>query len=321
MAIYAAFAALTWFYRDLPWWLTLPAGAYLVAWHSSLQHEATHRHPTRWPLFNELIVFPNLWLWLPYRVYRDTHLAHHRDQRLTDPVDDPESYYKTANQWACHSRWMRSVLWIRNTVAGRLAFGPPLALWQLWETQLPKLLRGERDAMTAWALHGLACALVLAWVVWVCRIPIAAYVLLFAYPGTALAMLRSFAEHQAAAVPEHRTVIVEAAWPLALLYLNNNLHALHHREPWLPWYRLPRRYRRQRDVILAANGGYRFSSYAEIVARYLLWPKEPPLHPADSPLLHVRENAIEAAAAAITGTTVTADTDRGLRRSYLSRTL
>ena len=37
--------------------------------------------------------------------------------------------------------------------------------------------------------------------------------------------------------------VVEACPLLALLYLNNNLHAAHHRWPRLPWYQLPQRWR------------------------------------------------------------------------------
>jgi fatty acid desaturase len=278
-AIYAGFAALTWFYHELPWWLVLPAGAYLVAWHGSLQHEAVHGHPTRWPRLNELLVFPSLWLWLPYRVYHDTHIAHHREQHLTDPLDDPESYYMTAEQWRGCGRGMRCMLWLRNTVTGRLLLGPLLAGWCLWRRELPRLLRGERGAIKAWALHVPACAVVLLWAVAVCDIPLEEFILFFAYSGTALTLLRSFAEHQAATDPQHRSVVVEAAWPMALLYLNNNLHALHHREPARPWYALPSRYRDQRHAILSANGGYRFRGYAELIARYLLWPKEAVVHP------------------------------------------
>ena len=36
---------------------------------------------------------PPLALWIPYESYRISHLMHHRDDRLTDPLDDPESYY------------------------------------------------------------------------------------------------------------------------------------------------------------------------------------------------------------------------------------
>lgn len=279
-AIYASFAGLTWFYHELPWWLVLAGGAYVVTWHGSLQHEAVHGHPTRCCALNELLVFPSLWLWLPYRVYRDTHIAHHREQRLTDPLEDPESYYMTAAQWRGCGRGMRIVLWLRNTVTGRLLIGPWMAVWDLWRRELPRLLRGEGESILAWALHLPACAVVLLWVVAVCDIPLAEFILFFAYPGTALTMLRSFAEHQAATEPQHRSVVVEAAWPMALMYLNNNLHALHHREPGLPWYVLPARFREQRQGILEANGGYRFRGYAELIARYLLWPKEAVVHPA-----------------------------------------
>jgi fatty acid desaturase len=278
-AIYVGFAALTWFYHALPWWLVLPIGGYLVAWHGSLQHEAVHGHPSRWRWLNEMLVFPSLWLWLPYRVYYDTHLAHHREQTLTDPLEDPESYYITAEQWRGCGRAMRCVLWIRNTVTGRLLFGPWQATWDLFRSEIPRLLRGERGAIKVWALHVPACAVVLLWAVAVCDIPPAEYILLFAYPGTALTLLRSFAEHRAATNPNHRSVMVDAAWPMALLYLNNNLHALHHREPGLSWYALPSRYRDQRDDILKANDGYRFGGYGELIARYLLWPKEPVVHP------------------------------------------
>jgi len=278
-AIYAGFATLTWFYHALPWWIVLPAGGYLVAWHGSLQHEAVHGHPTRWHWLNEVLVFPSLWLWMPYRVYRDTHLAHHREQYLTDPLEDPESYYITGEQWRGCSRAMRCVLWSRNTVAGRLLFGPWQVTWDLWRGEIFQLLRGDRKALKAWALHVPACALVLLWAVAVCDIPVAEYILFFAFPGTALTMLRSFAEHQAVPEPQHRSVVVEASWPMALLFLNNNLHALHHSEPGRSWYDLPSRYRDQRDAILTANGGYRFRGYAEVVARYLLWPKEAVVHP------------------------------------------
>ena len=185
----------------------------------------------------------------------------------------------TAEKWRRYGRVMRCIQWTRNTVTGRLLFGPMMVTWDLWRSELPRILRGERSAIKAWAPHVPACAIVLIWALVVCDIPVLEYILFFAYPGTSLTMLRSFAEHQAASDPRHRTVVVEAAWPMALMYLNNNLHALHHREPGRPWYSLPARYREERDAILTANGGYRYRGYAEILARYLLWPKEAPVHP------------------------------------------
>jgi len=282
--IYGGFATLTWFYHTLPLWLVVPLAAYLVAWQGSLQHEAIHGHPTwnRW--LNEVIIFPNLWLWMPYRVYRDSHLSHHRDERLTDPLDDPESYYLTAAQWERCSRATRALMQFRNTVTGRLLVGPAIAIWHLWRDQIPRVLRGERPTLVAWGLNAVACALVLVWVEGVCDIPFVEYALFFAYPGISLTLLRSFAEHRAEEDPANRSVIIDAAWPMALLFLNNNLHALHHREPGIPWYRLPERYRVMRRAVLAANGDYRFRGYAEIIARYLLWPKETVVHPAYRPV-------------------------------------
>ena len=284
LGVYGGFAALTWFHAHLPLWFLLPAAAYIVAWHGSLQHEVIHRHPTRLRWLNEALVLPSLWLWMPYRVYRDSHLAHHRDERLTDPLDDPESYYLTPEQWHRHGRFMRAVMRFRNTLTGRLLVGPLLAVAGLWREQWPRLWRRERRALRAWGLHAVGCALVLAWATGVCGIPPLEYVAVFAYPGIALTLLRSFAEHRAEENPENRSVIVEAAWPFALLFLNNNLHALHHREPAVAWYELPQHYRIERERILAANGDYRFRGYGEIIRRYLLRPKEALIHPAYRPV-------------------------------------
>ncbi len=75
-------------------------------------------------------------------------------------------------------------------------------------------------------------------------------------------------------------MVVEAEPPLALMFLNNNLHVVHHAKPGLAWYRLPALYRRDRDAFLKANGGYFFAGYGEVFRRFLLRAKEHPLHPA-----------------------------------------
>jgi fatty acid desaturase len=50
---------------------------------------------------------------------------------------------------------------------------------------------------------------------------------------------------------------------------------VHHSAPRLAWYRLPARWRTQRDAVLSANGGYRFSGYGEIIRRYALTSRQP----------------------------------------------
>jgi fatty acid desaturase len=51
--LYSAWFLLIWYHARLPWWVILPVGAYLIAWHFSLQHEAIHsfRGVPRWLRF------------------------------------------------------------------------------------------------------------------------------------------------------------------------------------------------------------------------------------------------------------------------------
>lgn len=278
VAIYAGFGLLTWFYEALPWWLVVPLGGYVVAWHGSLQHEAVHGHPTPWPAVNEASVLPSLWLWLPFRIYRESHLAHHSSD-LTDPLGDPESFYVTPDGWSRLGRVGRALLWAHNSLAGRLVLGPPLAAWRLLADEARRLARGDSSHGVAWVLHLGGSALVLVWALWVCRVPLFEYLAFFVYPGVSLTLLRSFLEHRASPEPPARTVVVESSPVLSLMFLNNNLHVVHHDEPGTAWYRLPARYRERRSELLARNGGYLYRGYAQIAARYLLRAKEHPAHP------------------------------------------
>ena len=82
-------------------------------------------------------------------------------------------------------------------------------------------------------------ALVVAWLVLVCDMNLWIYFVAFVYPGTALMLVRSFAEHRAESDVDERTAIVENAPVMGLLFLYNNLHAVHHERPTMPWYRIP----------------------------------------------------------------------------------
>ncbi|MGV6838568.1 MAG: fatty acid desaturase, partial [Planktomarina sp.] len=90
---------------------------------------------------------------------------------------------------------------------------------------------------------------------------------------------RTYAEHQAHDKIGARSVIIEDRGPLALLFLNNNYHALHHMHPAVPWYALPSLYQDRKDRVLRRNHGYRFSSYASLIRQYLWRAKEPVIHP------------------------------------------
>ena len=279
LATYGALGLVTWFHADIAWYVLAPVGGILVCIHGSLQHEAVHGFPFKARWANSLLLGLPLSLWMPYGTYRTTHLVHHRDEQLTLPGVDPESYYVDPVRWQNLPSWHRTLLEVSNTLLGRLLLGPWLATAATFAQGARDLRAGKQDAIRDWTFYAIGVAVLAIWVVGVCGMNPLVYILCFAYPGTALTLLRSFAEHRAAEDPGARTAIVEAGWFFGLLYLFNSYHVVHHNEPGLPWYRRPTRYRERRDVYLASNGDYVFDSYATIARRYLLRPKEPVVHP------------------------------------------
>ena len=276
VVIYLGWGLLIWYFNDLPLWLALPAGAWLIAWHGSLQHEALHGHPTPITWLNSLIAGAPLGLWMPYGVYRESHLRHHQTERLTDPQHDPESFYLTAKQWQRTGRLGRGLLIANNTLLGRLTLGPGLTIWRYWHGELGAILAGDFRHCGILVMHVALVSLVLLWVGGVAGMPVGFYLVIM-YGGLSLTLMRSFLEHRPATLQQHRTVIVEAGLVWRLLFLNNNLHVLHHGQPSLPWYDLGREYGASRDRLRASNGGYVFAGYGDVARRYLVTPKDRPV--------------------------------------------
>ena len=71
---YLAWFLLLWNHAVLPWWLLMLAGGYVICVHGSLQHECLHGHPTRVEWLNKLLAWAPLGLWMPYTIYRDSHI-------------------------------------------------------------------------------------------------------------------------------------------------------------------------------------------------------------------------------------------------------
>lgn len=279
VVIYGGWGLLTWFHASLPFWALALGGGWFCAWHASMQHEIIHGHPTRDRRLNRLIGLWPLLLWLPYESYRITHLVHHRDERLTDPLDDPESYYWTPEQWGRLSVLHRAIIRINATFLGRVTVGPAWIIGRYLATEAAAVIRGDALARRIWAGHAVAVAVVLAWVVLVCGLSPLVYVAAFVYPGTALMLVRSFAEHRAESAVEERTAIVENAPILGLLFLYNNLHAVHHERPMMPWYEIPAWYRANRDRLVRENGGLVYDGYLDVARRYLLTAHDTAVHP------------------------------------------
>ncbi|MEP2717676.1 fatty acid desaturase [Pseudophaeobacter sp.] len=249
----------------------------LAALHSSLTHEALHGHPFRNRLLNEALLFLPLTLFIPYGRFRDTHLAHHQDERLTDPYDDPETNFQDPAIWAQMPGWRRVILQVNNTLLGRVLVGPLLGQICFMAGDWRAARRGNRNVARDWVLHGIGVTLLLG-IVAVTPAPLWALGL-GAYMGLGLVKIRTFLEHRAHSDCHSRTVVIEDSGPLAWLFLNNNLHIVHHLHPGVPWYALPRLYRENRDSFLGANQGYHYPNYKEVMARYLLRSKDPVPHP------------------------------------------
>jgi fatty acid desaturase len=278
MLIYGFWAILIWVHASVPAWALVPVGSWLIAWHGSLQHETIHGHPTRIAWVNALVGGLPLALWLPYGRYQRDHIAHHATEHVTDPVADPESRYLVPATGV--SANLRSVLaTLQGPLPGRLLIGPLDEIARFLVGEVGRLGTAPLAVARDWLPHLLGLAIVGAWLVY-CHMSLGLYLVAFVYPGTALSLLRSFAEHRAAEYPEHRVAVVERAGPLAILFLNNNLHAAHHRAPGLSWFHLPAFYRRHRAAILKANGGLRYDGYGEILRRYWRRPHDVAVHPS-----------------------------------------
>lgn len=270
-----------WFF-GLSLWASMPVLAVVlvalaVVQHASLQHEVLHGHPFDNQLLNEALVFPALGLFVSYLRFKDTHLQHHFDPALTDPYDDPESNYMDPAVWARIGWAMRLLCRVNNTLAGRILIGPILGTFGfLWQDFL-RARHGDRRVIQSYALHMVSVILALAVVIGM-GVPIWVY-LIAVYLGTAVLKIRTYLEHRAHEAARARTVIVEDRGPLSYLFLNNNLHVVHHCMPKVAWYELPSMYRAKRDYYLRRNEAYVYSSYRDVFKQYLFRAKEPVPHP------------------------------------------
>jgi len=278
---YGGWCAVTLMYGRWPLWVVAPVAAVLVTLHGSLQHEVVHGHPTRWGWVNRLVAIVPLSIWLPYDSYRASHTAHHIDERLTDPLDDPESWYWTAEDWARLSPLTRAIVRVSQTLAGRVTIGAYWVIGRYLHAEWRAFLANKEGVRALWLEHLLWCIPVIVWVKVVCGMPLSIYLLAIAIPGTSITLIRSFAEHRARPAFRERIAIVEGSWILGPVFLFNNLHALHHEAPWVPWYQYPARYRRIRERLIAENGGLVYRTYFDVTWRYLLRPHDSALHPTN----------------------------------------
>jgi fatty acid desaturase len=276
LVLYSAWAALIWFHETLTWWIVAPVGTYLVAWHFSLQHEAIHsfRSAPKW--LRWAVVMPPLGLWLPFPLYQAAHSKHHQNTHLTAPGVDTESFYVRREDWPKLSRLRRSAATLNLTLAGRVLLGPLLRLEKL---VIRELTRGDFANLPHWIVHILLVAALFWYISGVAGMAWWKYVLFIAWPAFGLGWIRSFAEHRYGHRPGERTAITESNLFWSVLFLYNNLHAVHHVFPQMPWWRIPAYWRAHRQQILAHNGNLYFKGYGEVARKWLLRPIFEAPHP------------------------------------------
>jgi fatty acid desaturase len=126
VAIYGSWLILLASHRHIPWWITAPLAGYVVQWHFSLQHEAIHsmRGIPKWLRVG--LVWPPVGIWFPFELYRQSHSQHHRNDYLTYPQEDTESYYHEEEDWEDYGDLSRWLLIVNQTFLGRLFVGPLL---------------------------------------------------------------------------------------------------------------------------------------------------------------------------------------------------
>lgn len=277
-------AIYTGWFATLAYWRTLgllPATVLLIwftAWYLSLQHELIHGHPTRFPRLNQLFGTLPMAVWYPYGLYRDSHLAHHRNEHLTVPVDDPESYYFTEESWARFAPWQKRIIHLRNTFLGRLLLAPLLDIVQTLESAVAAFRQLHLRAMMMWLVHGVLLVGLFVWMRHVGFSPVW-FVLAVSYPALALTKVRSFLEHRAADDPLARSVINEAGIFWQVLFLNLNYHSVHHDLPGVPWYGLKALYQQNRAVYQQRNHGFVVKGYGQWLRQFWDQAVDVTVHP------------------------------------------
>jgi fatty acid desaturase len=278
ISVYGSWFLAMHYYLALGPILAAPLLIVICALHGSMCHELIHGHPTRITALNTLPGSVPLTLFLPYPVYRESHLNHHHDESITLPGKDPESYYCSANEYRRKSKLGKIFAWINMTVAGRLLFNPASEIFRLGKLAFSTLISGDANALKVWATHLVSVALLMLLIVQYLQVPWWQY-LLIAYFANSLARVRSFYEHRARTTVSERTVLMEPCLFFRLLFLNLNFHLAHHENPSIPWYQLGNFYHNHRHDLITRSGNFYYRGYRYWLLGHLFKPVDSPIHP------------------------------------------
>ena len=258
-------------------WLTIPFLSVLGAWHLSMQHETIHGHPFRRRWINDAIGSIPVTLWIPYFSFKKDHLEHHESD-LTHPGLDNESYYVSPEAWESAGPIRRAAYWANRTILFRMFVWTIVStVTYLW-SQIRLMLRGDKQAWFAMAVHVVGLVAVIYLVHSVAGMPLWQFALGTTYGGRILNAIRPFPEHLYQPGTELRTAMIMSGPFMSLLMLNNNLHIAHHEVPGAPWYEMPAVTQRINAVERARAAGLLYEGgYAEVFRRFSFKPMGTPL--------------------------------------------
>ena len=279
LLVMAVWLVVTAFHASLPLPVVLVAGAVVVTLHMSLQHEVIHGHPTRSKALNRLLAGPSFCLWLPFERYRKTHLQHHRDEHLTDPLEDPESVYVSPEDWVHMPLWRRSLALILNTLSAALFLDHRLS----WRSSFGAMQRRSPAVIRTWhrpGRHIAAAAPVVIWLTVVAEMSLLVYGLFFVWPRLLCSSARSPTRAASGGGQNGDQDAVRSSDCSTSTTIFTPSTAM----PGLAWYRLPSVWRADPDGWARQTGGFVFQGYGDVAARYLLSPKDHPVHPGSLPL-------------------------------------
>ena len=271
-----AYLSVVLFHDTIPWPLQVMVLVPLGGLWMSLGHELLHGHPTRWNWVNGAVGRIPLAFWIPFPRYKTLHVKHHLSD-LTDPDDDPESFYVRPTVWQEAGPVRRRWFLFLRTAPGRLTVGVPRGIIRFWIREVRRWR--EPRLVQQWLVHLALCGLLGWWLFGVVGVDPWIYVFGFVLGGSACTQLRSFAEHCAVASGT-RSAVVKAGPAMSLLFLNNNLHHTHHALPDLAWYGIPAKHVELGSDELAAQGaGLYERGYLEVLRTYFFTPFCQPDHP------------------------------------------
>ncbi|MBT4441721.1 MAG: fatty acid desaturase [Oceanospirillaceae bacterium] len=278
VGVYGAWIALMNYASLLSWWLVSPLCALLLCLHGSIQHELIHGHPSPWKRLNDALGWPPLSMWIPYFQYRDHHRLHHQTSVLTQPGLDPESYYHWPSNWHSMGGIMQTLWWLNHTFIGRMIIGPWLVIGIFLHSEVKQLAKGKLYDWRNWGLHLILVSVMMMWlhsqeVLWW------QYLVFCVWPGLSLTLARSYAEHRPGNNNHERCAIIEGSWFTRVLFMNVNIHQVHHEFPKLPWFMVYPHWQRHRQAIIKRNGGYYYRGYWSLIKQTLWRQKDSPIYP------------------------------------------